>query len=418
MNVLHLIHRYPPVYGGAERYFHEVGRRLVAEGHQVTVYTSNVVDGEGFWKREKRRLSAGVERMDGVRVERFPAWVLPWHGYVTQALARMPWSPVRMALASPGLVLPGLWWRLRQSADFDVVVATSYPSLMYLGAHVAQRSGAALILMPCLHLGAPGDKKVQDYYLGPSVICLYNQADAILTQTYLERQVLIDHGVTRERIAVTRAGVDPRPVLEADGQRFRARYGLPPSATLVAFVGYKTANKGAMHAVQAIQRLSPDRPDLYLALAGQSDDAFAAFYRDLPAGVRAHVLNLDDVSEPDKHDLLAAATVFVAPSKADSFGIVYLEAWLHGLPVIGALAGGVPEVIQHGVDGLLVPYGDVEAIASALSFLLDHPDQAAEMGRQGRVKTLRDLTWDLVYPRIREVYLAAWRRYVNNFDLT
>src|SRR3712207_8646872 len=73
----------------------------------------------------------------------------------------------------------------------------------------------------------------------------------------------------------------------------------------------------------------------------------------------------------DKRDLNAAGQVFCMPSRTDSFGIVYLEAWLNGVPVIGARAGGVPEIIDDGVDGYLVEFGDVAALANRIELLLD-----------------------------------------------
>ena len=76
------------------------------------------------------------------------------------------------------------------------------------------------------------------------------------------------------------------------------------------------------------------------------------------------------------------------PSRTDSFGIVYLEAWLNGVPVIGARAGGVPEVITDGVDGYLVDFGDVAALANRIELLLRRPEAARAMGEAGRRKVL------------------------------
>lgn len=97
------------------------------------------------------------------------------------------------------------------------------------------------------------------------------------------------------------------------------------------------------------------------------------------------------------------------PSRTDSLGIVYLEAWLNEKPVVGALAGGVPEVISDGVDGHLVRFGDVPSLAVRLAHLLGDPEAAAAMGRRGREKVLARYTWDRIYPRVREVYEQLWQ---------
>ena len=81
-----------------------------------------------------------------------------------------------------------------------------------------------------------------------------------------------------------------------------------------------------------------------------------------------------------------------------------LEAWLHGKPVVGARAGGIPAVIQEGENGLLVPYGDPAALAEALGWLLDHPAEAGALGSRGREATQRCWTWDAVYRRLLPAY--------------
>jgi glycosyltransferase involved in cell wall biosynthesis len=92
------------------------------------------------------------------------------------------------------------------------------------------------------------------------------------------------------------------------------------------------------------------------------------------------------------------------PSRVDSFGIAYLEAWAYGQPVIGCQAGGVPDVIDDGQDGLLVPYGDPAALASAIGSLLADPDRRQAMGHRGRTKVEAHYTWDRIYQGLRSIY--------------
>ncbi len=92
------------------------------------------------------------------------------------------------------------------------------------------------------------------------------------------------------------------------------------------------------------------------------------------------------------------------PSRTDSFGIVYLEAWLNGVPVIGARAGGVPEVVSDGADGYLVDFGDVAALANRIQILIERPELARTMGDAGSRKVLAEHTWDHKIARIAEIY--------------
>jgi len=111
------------------------------------------------------------------------------------------------------------------------------------------------------------------------------------------------------------------------------------------------------------------------------------------------------VSEQHKRDLLAAVDIFAMPSRTDSFGIVYLEAWLYGKPVIGARVWGVSDVIRDGENGLLVPFADVPDLERALRLLLDQPDLAASMGARGCRWACQEHSWDAKYPLIRQRYL-------------
>jgi glycosyltransferase involved in cell wall biosynthesis len=403
MNVLFLIHRYPPALGGSERYVQAMGRRLVLAGHRATVYTSDLLDMEGAWQPGRQRLTAGEEDDAGVRVRRFQARVLPLHSATSRLPSLVPWAPVGMTMAPPGLVLPGLWRAVRTPGRLDLVHASAYPSLMYLGLVAARRSGAKAVLMPCTHPGADDDGTQRHYFVSPQMIDLYRQADAIIALTGREQQVLAQAGVPEDKIHVTGAGTDPQEARGADGQRFREKFGLAASTSIVAFVGHKTVGKGALDLLEASQPLVAERPDLAIAMVGAPTQAFTQRLRALPAQVRDKVLDLR-LSEQDKHDLLAASSALVLPSQDDSFGIVLLEAWLHGKPVIGARAGGIPDVIEEGKTGLLMQHGDVQALADAITWLLDHPAQAALMGSRGRETTRDRWTWDAVYERVQAVY--------------
>jgi glycogen synthase len=134
---------------------------------------------------------------------------------------------------------------------------------------------------------------------------------------------------------------------------------------------------------------------------------FTTFYERLPAEDKARIRLLPYAPDQIKRDALAAADLFAMPSRTDSFGITYLEAWCYGLPVIGARAGGVPDVIDDGRDGVLVPFGDLDAIAGAITRLLHDRDQARQLGDAGRAKVLRELTWDQIYAKVRAVYDEA-----------
>jgi glycosyltransferase involved in cell wall biosynthesis len=146
--------------------------------------------------------------------------------------------------------------------------------------------------------------------------------------------------------------------------------------------------------------------DATLVIAGQpiSPSTFERAYERLPEAERSQIRRMGVVSGQLKQDMLAATDLFVLPSRVDSFGIVYLEAWAYGIPVIGCDAGGVPAVIDDGQNGLLVKFGDQAALALAIERLLADADLRQAMGQQGRVKVETRRTWDQIFQGLQTVY--------------
>jgi glycogen(starch) synthase len=127
---------------------------------------------------------------------------------------------------------------------------------------------------------------------------------------------------------------------------------------------------------------------------------FEEYFSAQPQHVRERTHFLGHTGEQTKKNAFAACDVFVMASSADSFGTVYLEAWLYGKPVVGADAGGVPDVVSHGRDGLLVTYGRPRELADNINSLLSDAELRRTMGESGRRKVLDEYTWQIVFGRL------------------
>jgi glycosyltransferase involved in cell wall biosynthesis len=103
-------------------------------------------------------------------------------------------------------------------------------------------------------------------------------------------------------------------------------------------------------------------------------------------------------------DLYRRASVFVMPSFYETFGISVIEAMAFGLPVVATRTGGLPEVVDDGVTGILVPAGDAEALADALIRLLRDPDLRRRMGQAGQERVRAEFTIDRVVSQTLAVY--------------
>ena len=415
--LLHLIQRYYPFVGGSELYFAALSERFAARGDEVTVYTTDAWDLEHFWAAGKRTIDWGEEtrRHNGVSVRRFatrrpPLW---WLGYPVTRRAMTHLSPLPLPgneaiLRAAGHFspwVPGLGRALRDdSARFDLVHSANIAleSLILDAATYARRRDVPLVVTPFVHLGEGGDRRVLKYYSMRHQLGALRRAAAVVAQTPREYRFLRSCGVDEVRLQLVGAGVDPATVTGGDGAAFRARHGI--DGPIVACIGAMAHDKGTPHVVAALQRLWREGSEATLVLAGPALAHFTRFHAALPEADRARCRLLGFISDAEKRDLLAAADIFALPSRTDSFGIVYLEAWCCGLPVIGARAGGVPDVIADGEDGLLVPFADVPALATALRTLLADRGMAQAFGARGRAKVLAGMTWDHVFAAFARIY--------------
>ncbi|MFQ5611933.1 MAG: glycosyltransferase family 4 protein [Anaerolineae bacterium] len=414
MRLLHVNAAYVPFIGGAEVYTQTISERFAASGHPVTLVTSNAAEVEYFWNPRKQHVPPGRERRNGVEVVRCEVGHLPLSPgsfYLLRRLATVigGW-PVntlpllrRLARHMPGV--PGIEPALAAlPGPVDLVhgvnIALEWPLLAAW--RYARRRRVPFVATPFVHVGQEGRGDVLRHYVMPHQLEALRDAEAVIVQTGIERRALARLGVPEERLHRLGMGVDPDALRGGSAERFRARHGL--EGPLVTFLGVVTRDKGSFHLVRAMERLWAQGQAAHLAIAGPAVDEFKRFYDRLPPGTRQRVRLLGPVVGQDKRDLLAATDVFALPSRIDSFGIVFLEAWACGKPVIGGRAGGLPDVIDDGLDGLLVEFGDVPGLAGAIEGLLADADRAGAMGARGRRKVESRYTWDRICARLLEIY--------------
>jgi glycosyltransferase involved in cell wall biosynthesis len=414
MHILHIVQIYHPAPSGAARYFIEIGERLVHDGHRVTVLTTDAFDLEHFWMAGKRRIDERVGAHNGVQIRRFPTQRVPGPPLLYPALRRAMLETSRAPGTAPLLCqlatltprLPELWHYLATApelGDVELLHTTNITlDFAILPAHAwARQRGIAHIITPFVHLGEPNNPQIVQYYTMPHQINILKRSAAVLTMTDLERTFLLHKGVAEELLHTVGAGVTPETTIGGDATRFRNEQQI--AGPIVLTMDTAAFDKGTVHVVEALRRLWACGVDVTWVQCGSVMDHFERFYHTLSNEERTRTRLLGFVPRATLHDALAAATVYAMPSRTDSFGIAYLEAWCYGVPVIGADAGGVPDVITHGANGLLVPFGDVAALARAIKRLLEDHELRRAMGAVGKDTMLRSMTWDAQYERVRGV---------------
>ena len=417
---LHVIPRYYPYIGGSELYMQQIAERLAANelDSTVEVYCSDAWDLEHFWSKGKRTVDRlAKENFNGVHLTRFPVRHIPvisplFYPAMRRLLTLLSASPIPDRVAIHALeqfcrttpLIPALGRALKRE-KYDLVHATNAPfdSLIYDAFHFGKRNGAAFVITPFVHLGEPDNPQVRKYYTMRHQLNWMKRADAVITMTSLERDYLAEKGVRPEKLHIVGAGVNPEEVTGGNPTSFREKYNI--QSQIVFFQGTAAFDKGTHHIIQAMQKLWREKKtEATLVLAGPIMSHFQKFYDELPPTDRANIRLLGFISPEEKRNLFAAGDVFVMPSRTDSFGIVYLEAWLNGKPVIGARAGGVPGLVSEGKDGLLIDFGDVSELALSIKSLLDDPNLSTRFGESGRQKTLENYTWENIFRKVHEIY--------------
>jgi starch synthase len=237
--------------------------------------------------------------------------------------------------------------------------------------------------------------------------------------------------VDPERVRVVHNGIDldgwRRPTGDAALSRADAivrGLGIDPDRPSVVFVGRITRQKGLPYFLRAAERLPPE-VQLVLCAGAPDTPAIAAEVTALVDELRRRrdgVVWIERMLPRDELvAVLASGTVFACPSVYEPLGIVNLEAMAVGLPVVGSATGGIPEVVDHGVTGLLVPIEQaqdgtgtpldpdrfVADLAAALVELSTNPARAAQMGVAARRRVEDHFSWDTIGQRTLDVYRSV-----------
>jgi alpha-maltose-1-phosphate synthase len=221
------------------------------------------------------------------------------------------------------------------------------------------------------------------------------------------------------RVHVVRNGIDTDvwypadPIRSAAGDSVLADLGVDRGRPTVAFVGRITRQKGVSHLLGAAHQFSPD-VQLVLCAAAPDTPEIAAEVAAAVAGLarsRTSVFWVREMLPIGKiREILSAATVFVCPSVYEPLGIVNLEAMACGTAVVASDVGGIPEVVEDGVTGLLVHYdpddltGYQAGLAKAVNALVADPERAERYGKAGRQRCIAEFSWARIAEQTLEIY--------------
>jgi len=388
VKVAQLATRYLPGPGGVEQHVAELAPRLHARGHTVDVYTSDLY--REF--PEMQRLGAEVPREERTpfgAVHRLPVWSLPGELHYT--------------------FFRGLSAALARDRP-EVVHAHTYGTNQVAAAHRHHRRfGTPFVLTAHFHPiwsieGGWLRHRLRGFYDRRVAGSVVQDAARIIVQTHEEERLLRSLALPLPPLEIIPPGYRPRPAPPAGAPAFSERFRIP--GPFVLFVGRLASNKGLVDLTEAFATLGGRDRSAQLVIIGEDGgmrSSIEARARARGVADRVHLMgHLDD--ETALSAAYREARMTVLPSEYEAFGLVLLESLAAATPVVASRVGGIPEFVEDGKAGLLVPPRSPAVLADAMLRVWEDRDLARRLGEYGRDHVVPRYTWDSLADRLDALY--------------
>ncbi len=316
-------------------------------------------------------------------------------GSEVEAEARARALPVRsLPLAGEAdLAFPFRFRRLLKEIRPDLVHLHSRRGADTLGALTTKVARVPTVL----------SRRVDNPEPGWSVGAKYRLYDGVITISRAIREVLVEQGVPPEKVHTVHSALDPAPFRgPRDQDRLRSGLGVPGPGPLVGMAAQFIERKGHRVLLEAIPRILEKHPAARFLLFGRGPLREEILTEVQAKAMEEHVLLPG--FRADLPTLLPSLDLLVHPATREGLGIILLQASAAGVPIVASRAGGIPEAVVHGLNGLLVPPADASALAQGASALLSDPDRAREMGGAGRRRVEEEFSVERMVTGNLDVY--------------
>ena len=340
-----------PTFGGSGVVATELGKALAAQGHEVHFITYD----------QPVRLGSFRPNVyyHEVRISNYPLFDYP---------------PYELVLASKMVEVA----RQQKLDLLHVHYAIPHASSAYTAKRILESGGHHLPVITTLH-GTDITLLGKDPSFEPVISFAINQSDAVTAvSSSLRSDTYKLFGINTD-IEVIPNFICPTHFINLEGVHNRADFA-SENESLICHISNFRPVKRVQDVIETFALLSKRRP-ARLMMVGDGPDRPAAERLARELGVGERVTFLGKLKNP--LEALAIADLFLLPSESESFGLAALEAMACGVPVVATEAGGLPEVIRHGVSGMLAPVGDIEKMADHAEFLLD-PEHLERFREQAR----------------------------------
>ena len=368
--------QYFPHLGGVERYTYNLAKKLVEDGNEVVIVTSNVYK------------LAECEKVDGIRVYRIPCW---------------NWLEGRY----PVLKMNSKFWkinRILKKKKFDMVIVNTrfYPHSLY-GMMFAKRIKAKCITLDhgtshlSIHnrfwdfVGAVfehGLTKIdqifcKDYY-GVSRAC-----NEWLSHFHIKAKGVLYNSIDLEEVNNMQKKMDIS---------YRDDYNIPKDATVVTFTGRLLKEKGLPSLLNVMDKINKERDDVYLFIAGDGD-----MQEEVNSRRNSHIIPVGRIDFEHIVALLSESDIFCLPSFSEGFSTSILEAAACGCYILTTARGGAKELLINDEYGCVILNNQEKLLYDALTEVINHPDKRKK-GIELTYQRIKDnFTWDIVANNVEKI---------------
>lgn len=400
-NTLLCIPRYWPAIGGSELHTRELSHHLAPYAN-VTVLSHN---SDTTLSNEQACANARSVKYQDQHVQVHQIAPNEWRRPLLQAAAWMhPYTRLVRPLYDR-LFAPVSLQALRQLSQGKDLVHAIYNGMTCVAEQalrVAREQEIPFIFTPLAHTyGAEGKGWSSNRFRQ-----LYRQANAVIAMTPYERDWLIQHGAHPSRTHVCPVG--PLLAKDIDPDGFRLARGID-QAPLIVFLGRHVKSKGYQQLACAANQVWKKYPEARFLFIGPQTKDSQQFFNTV---CDPRIILIEHSTDSEKCSALAACDLLCVPSTLESLGVIYLEAWHYGKPVIAANIDVMRSVIRNGKDGILIS-PEPSSIAAAINKLLAKPKLRAQLGQSGHARTQHSYAWPRLAAKLAKIYAKALKKPIS-----
>ena len=386
MKILMLTWEYPPrIVGGIARVVHDLSKRLIKDGHDVTVVTYR--DGDTpYYENDK-----GVEvyRVDNymIKPNNFIDWIMQLNFNMVAKASEI----------------------IAKEGKFDVIHAHDW---LVANSAKTLKNAYDIPLIATIHATESGRNSgihddTQRYINDTEWMLTYESSEVIVNSNFMKGHIQGLFGLPFEKINVIPNGINLTNFIGIERDfEFRRKYALD-NEKIILYMGRLVYEKGVQHLISAMPKILNGYNDAKLVIAGKGGmmDELKAQAEALGLGNKVYFTGYLDSKQVQK--MYKCADIAVFPGTYEPFGIVALEAMLAGVPTVVSDVGGLNEIVEHGVTGMKSYAGNSNSIAdSILALLYDH-SLAATVSKNAKAKVKELYNWNKIAQDTHFVYQKA-----------